>query len=282
MKSAKSVFLFVAISLMTASEGYGQLNLPAYSPRAEFTQDFALTTLKMGYGRPGVKNRKVFGGIVPFGEIWRAGANDRTIFNISDDITVNGNKLEKGEYVILTIPGETEWKVIFNKNPKTDYTNYIKEDDVLIVDVKPTPLKEMVETFTISTSNITDKSLDLYFAWEKTELAMKLVNEIDSEVRAEFDQKLAGPSPSDYYSMARYLYNIDGDMKKALEYINIAGDKNLGYGNLRYKGLILAKLGKDNEAIEFLTKSRDRAAANNNSDYIRINELSIKEIKGEN
>lgn len=279
MKQVKRMALIAIVGLATIAQCFGQLSLPTPSPISEFKQDFALTSLEMNYGRPGVKGRKIFGVIVPFGEIWRAGANDPTTFKISDDITVNGNKLSKGKYNILTIPGEKEWQVIFNKNPETSYLNYVKEDNVLVVKVAPTATKELVETFTISTSDIEDTGLNLNLEWENTKVTLNLVNAIDGKIRDEFNQKLAGPSPNDYYSMAKYLYYSGGDMNKALEYINIAVDKNIGYGNLRYKGLILGRLGRNAEAIEFLTKSRDRAATYDNADYIRINTLSIEEIK---
>lgn len=275
----KSFAFFLIVACLSNQTAIAQLNLPAYSPRAEFSQDFALTNLTIGYGRPGVKNRKIFGEIIPFGEIWRTGANDDTIFTITDDIKVNGEKLPKGKYTILTIPGESEWKVIFNNDPTVNYTNYAGKGDVLIVSVKPKTIQEKVETFIIYPTDITDTSLDLQFEWENTGITLQLENEIETEVLAEFEQKLAGPNSSDYYSMARYLYNTDGDMDKALEYINIAIDKSIGYGNLRYKGLILAKIGRYDEAIEFLAKSRDRAATFDNKDYININNLSIKEVK---
>lgn len=279
MKLLKSLLLLAVVGLLTINTATAQLNLPAYSPQAEFKQDFALTTLEIAYGRPGAKNRKVFGSIVPFGDIWRVGANDPTTFHITSDITVNGEKLPKGKYNILTVPGEKEWQVIFNSNPETSYTNYVKEDNVLVVKVSPSTTKEFVETFFISTSDIKDNAMKLHLEWENTRITLQLINEVDGTIKKEFEQKLAGPNASDYFGMARYLYNSGGDMNKALEYIDISVEKNLGYGNLRYKGLILGRIGRDAEAIDFLTKSRDRAATYDNADYIRINNLSVEGIK---
>ena len=279
MNAISKLFFLICLIGFTADSAQAQLNLPTSSPRAEFTQQFALTKLKMSFSRPSVKSRKIMGGLVPYGQLWRLGANAQTTFDVSDDITVNGAALPKGNYIVMAIPSEKEWKIIFNKNPKTKYSNHIKEDDVLTVNAPVSKTANFVETFNITTSDIKANSMKLHIMWENTLVTLDLKNEIDSKIKAEFEEQLAGPNASSYFGMARYLHNSDGDLNKALEYINIAIDKNIGYGNLRYKGLILAKLGRKTEAIEWLTKSKDRAATFKNQGYVRINEMSIEEVK---
>lgn len=254
-------------------------SLPAYSPRSEFTQQFALTKINMSYGRPGVKGRKIFGNLIPFNKIWRAGANASTKFGVNDDITINGEELKKGEYIVLVKPFADKWEVIFNKNPKNSYSNYLPADNALVLTVPTQKTDKFVETFTISTFDIKDATMKLTMAWENTQVTLDLYNEVDKEMKKEFAQKLAGPSASDYFGYARYLYNSGQNMEEALTYISKAVDMNKGYGNLRYKGLILAKLGRHKEAIDWLTQSRDRAATYKNDDYVKINELSISEVK---
>ncbi|MEM6321457.1 MAG: DUF2911 domain-containing protein [Bacteroidota bacterium] len=254
-------------------------SLPSSSPRAAFSQQFALTTVKVSYGRPGVKGREIFGNLVPFNKIWRAGANAPTTFSVDDDITINGEALKKGEYVVLVQPSADSWDIIFNSNPKTSYSNYLSDDNELVLSVSTQRTADLVETFTISTSDIKDSRMKMTMAWENTQVTLDLYNEVDKEMKAEFAQKLAGPTSSDYFGYARYLYNSDQKMEEALTYISRSVDMNKGYGNLRYKGLILAKLGRYKEAIDWLTQSRDRAATYRNDDYVRINEASIAEVK---
>lgn len=279
MNAFTKLFFLICLIGFTVDNASAQLNLPTSSPRSEFSQQFALTKLNMSFSRPGVKSRKIMGGLVPYGTLWRLGANAQTTFDISDDITVNGSALPKGDYIVMAIPFEKEWKIIFNKNPKTKYNNHIKEDDVLILTAPVGKTANFVETFNITTSDIKGNSMKLHIMWENTQVTLDLVNEVDSKIKAEFKEKLAGPNASTYYGMARYLYSSGGDLNKALEYINIAIDKNIGYGNLRYKGLILAKLGRKTEAIEWFTKSKDRAVTYKNQNYVRINEMSIEEVK---
>lgn len=255
-----------------------QLTVPAPSPNASFTQKFGLTEIKVEYSRPGVKGRKIFGGLIPFGEIWRAGANDPAKFTTTDSITVAGTGLPKGAYIILARPGATEWEIIFNKNPEVSYTNYIAKDDVARIKVKPTQLNQAIESFTISAGTIGFNSCNLEMAWENTLLTIPLVNDVDTKVMAQIKQKTDGPTAGEYNAMARYFYDNNKDPKTALEYV----DKGIAkggetYGNLWLKSLIAARLGDKKTAISIAKKSIEKAKAANNMDYVRMNEKNIGE-----
>lgn len=280
MRLTITFFAFIAFYLLSPLSVTAQMkSLPSYSPRAEFSQQFALTKINVSYGRPGAKDREIFGNLIPYNVIWRAGANAPTTFSVGGDITINGAELKKGDYIVLVKPFADKWEVIFNKNPKVSYTNYLPADNALVVTVPTAKTDELIETFTISTSDIKDASMKLTMAWENTQVTLDLYNEVDKEMKKEFAQKLAGPTASDYFGYARYLYNSDQNLEEALTYISKAVDMNKGYGNLRYKGLILAKIGRYKEAIDWLTQSKDRAATYKNADYVKINELSIAEVK---
>ena len=254
-----------------------QLTIPAPSPGASFTQKFGLTEVKVEYSRPGAKGRKIFGGVVPFDEIWRAGANDPTKFTTSDSITVGGIGLPKGTYVILVRPTLYEWEVIFNKNPDVSYTNYKLADDVARVKV-PTQKTAMVESFTIAANNISTNKCDLEFSWENTLVRIPMVNETDKKIMAQIQQKLDGPTAGEYQTIARYYYDMNKDQNKALEIIDLAIKKSgEGIGNLQLKSMIQAKLGDKKGAIVTATNSLERARKANNQDYIRMNEKNISE-----
>ena len=252
-----------------------QLNIPAPSPGASFTQKFGLTEIKVEYSRPGVKNRKIFGTLIPYGEIWRAGANDPTKFTTTDSITVGGMGLPKGTYIILVKPYQNDWEVIFNKNPDVSYTNYKSADDVVKIKV-PTLKIPLEETYTISINNVAFNKCDLNFSWENTMVKIPLTNETDSKIMAQFQQKVDGPTAGEYQAMARYYYDMNKDSKKALELINMSINKaGEGISNQWLKSLIQARLGDKNGAIQTATKSLERAKKANNVEYIKFNEKNL-------
>jgi Protein of unknown function (DUF2911) len=256
-----------------------QINLPAPSPSASFAQKFGLTEIKMEYSRPSVSARKIFGNVVIFGKIWRMGANDATKFTTTDSITVAGKGLSKGTYIVLAIPNKDEWSIIFNSNLAVSYENYKPESNVLEVKVKAEKSAQFVESFTIQTTNISKTGCDLELTWENTLVRIPLTNEVHSKIMAQIKQKIAGTTQSEYQSAARYYMENDIDLKTALEYIDKGIAMGEGYGNLRTKSLILAKMGDKKGAIEWAEKSLARAVKFNNSDYIRMNEESIVEWK---
>ncbi len=269
--------LLAIFATLFALTSFAQLDLPAPSPNASFTQKFGLAELKVEYSRPGVKGRKIFGNVVPFDSIWRTGANESTKFTINDSITIAGKTLQKGTYVILTRPSKNSWDIIFNKNLAVSYTNYLPEFDVLKINAKTIALANTVENFTISTNNIKNNECLLQFAWENTMVELPLINEIHKKILKQIKQKNDGPSAGEYNSMARYYLESDESLTDALNFSNksVAMDEN--YGNLRVKSLILAKMGDKKLAIETAKKSLAKATIANNQDYIRMNNESIAE-----
>jgi Protein of unknown function (DUF2911) len=256
-----------------------QINLPAPSPSASFSQKFGLTEIKMEYSRPSVSARKIFGNVVTFGKIWRMGANDATKFTTTDSITVAGKGLSKGTYIVLAIPNKDEWSIVFNNNLAVSYENYKPEFNVLEVKVKAEKAVQFVESFTIQSTNLSKTGCDLELTWENTLVRIPLANEVHSKIMAQIKQKMAGTTQSEYQAAARYYMENDIDLKTALEYIDKGIAMGEGYGNLRTKSLILAKMGDKKGAIEWAEKSLARAVKLNNSDYVRMNEESIAEWK---
>lgn len=271
----KTVSLLVLIIAMQTVNA--QIDVPAPSPGAGFTQKFGFTEIKMEYSRPSVNGRVIFGGLLPFDSLWRTGANGPTTFTTSDSVTINGKGLPKGTYIVLSKPGKNSWEIMFNKNPLVSYTNYKPQDDVLRITVPVTKTNGKVESFTISATDVKSNSCNLVFAWDNTSVQLQLVNDVRTKVMSQIKQKLAGPTQGEYNAMARYYFDNNENVSDALTYINKAVSMGETMANLRLQSQILAKSGDKKQAILAAKKSLEKAIAANNTDYIKINKDSIAE-----
>lgn len=270
--------LSIGAFLLLSYTSQAQLETPAPSPASTVTSKVGMTEIKIEYSRPAMKGRKIFGGdVVPFGELWRTGANSATKVTTTDSITIMGKGLAKGSYVLMTKPGKDSWEIIFNKNPAVSVFGYKPEDDVLKVNVKTINNPLTVESFTMGVSNITNTSADIEIAWENTVVRIPFTNDVDSKVMAQIKQKLDGPSQNDYFAMSQYYFDSGKDAKQALDFVDKAIAKGERFWMLRHKSLVQAKLGDKKGAIESAKRSLALAQEAKNNDYIRMNEKSIAE-----
>lgn len=274
--------IIIAIAVFIASITVeAQVKLPQSSPKATVFQTVGLTDIEVDYHRPSAKGRVIFGDLVPFGKVWRTGANENTTVSFSEDVTMNGNTLKKGKYALYTIPNLDNWDVIFYTDTN-NWGNPEKWDDskvALKVNVKSELLNRNVETFTISIANTDSKFAFLELSWEKTIVALKFEVPTEKTAMESISKVLAGPSANDYYSSAQYFFQNNGDLNKALEYINKAYQMNdkKPFWYTRLKSQIQAKLGDKKGAIETAKISLEAAKTANNPDYVKMNEDSIKE-----
>jgi len=279
----KLIFLTALLSLFAVANANAQIKTPAASPSCKVTQDVGLIKIDVAYSRPSAKGRKVFGELVPFGELWRTGANATTQVTFSDDASVGGTKLAKGTYVLFTTPGEKEWEVIFYKNlsissnPGKDF----KEEDVAArVKVPAQTLRDLVETFTINFNNLRNNGADLEITWEYTKVVVPITVDTDSKVMADIKATMEGPSANAYWAAGSYYYSEKKDMNQALAWVEKAMEKGgEKFWMVRQKALILAELGRYKDAIAAAEKSTELAKADGNADYQRMNEKSIAEWK---
>jgi hypothetical protein len=272
--SSLSILAFCVLSFSTNA----QIETPQPSPGATITQKVGMAEIKIEYSRPSMKGRKIFGGdVVPFGELWRLGANSATKLTTSDSITIKGKGLAKGSYVVMAKPGKDSWDIIFNKNPAVSVFNYKAEDDVLTVNVPATSLPNAVQSFTINIANVTGTSGELEFSWDKTLVSVPFTNDVDSKVMAQIKAKLDGPSQGDYFAMSQYYFETGKDLAQTLDFVNKALAKGDRFWMLRHKSLVQAKMGDKKGAIETAKKSLAAAQEAKNPDYIRMNEKSIAE-----
>ena len=166
MKKSIFTFLLLNFSLLVFAQQY---NIPAVSPRQVVEQQFSITKISIDYGRPAVKGRVIFGDLVPFGEVWRAGANEATKITFGQEVLFGGQKVKKGTYALYIVPQEKEWKIILNKGVSNwGAYNYDAKDDVASTTVPVKMMNEKMERFTINFEDITDEKLNLVFEWDKT------------------------------------------------------------------------------------------------------------------
>jgi len=279
----KLFFLTALLSLLASAPAIAQIKTPAPSPTCKVSQEFGLVTADLEYSRPSAKGRKVFGELVPFGEMWRVGANASTKIKFSDDATIGGTKLKAGTYAIYATPGEKEWSVIFYKNTSfwgTPGKDFKEEDVAARVAVPVQSVRDLVETFTMNFNNLRNNGADLEISWEYTKVVVPITVDTDTKVMADIKTTLDGPSAGAYYAAGRYYFEEKKDMNLALTWVDKALEKGgEKFWMLRQKALILAELNRFKDAIAVAEKSSELAKADGNADYPRMNEKSIIEWK---
>jgi hypothetical protein len=275
----KIIFAFaVFISQFVAD---AQIKTPQASPRAIVSQMVGLTEVELNYSRPGAKGRPVFGNLVPFGKLWRMGANENTTISFSDDVIIDGKTLKKGKYALYSVPRIESWDIIFYTS--TDNWGLPQEFDetkvALRTTVKEEALSKPVESLTINISDLDTSSAFLEIFWENSSVALKFEVPTQKTAMASIEKVLNGPSANDYYSAANFLFQTNTDIAKSLVYVNksLELSKDKPFWFLRLKSLIQAKQGDKSGAIETAKLSLEAAEEAKNQDYVKMNRDSIAE-----
>ena len=277
MKKISMLAVVFAAGLFVAN---AQVKTPRPSPNAEVEQELGLTEVEVKYSRPSVKGRTIFGDLVPYGTMWRTGANSPTIVDFDDKVMVEGNEIEKGKYAMFTIPGKDKWTVIFNSNTKKNAWEYDESTEAARFEVTPSKLAQPVESFTIGFDNLRDASCSMYMAWENTKVSFNIEVNTDEAVMATIEKTMAGPEAYDKYLAARYYYENDKDLKKALTWVTEACDAMPDkYWMLKWKAEIQAANGLTKEAIATAEKSKTLAAEAYKQGYVKMNEENIAKWK---
>lgn len=273
---------FLFISLLVDA----QIQTPAASAPASVSTQVGLTDIKVDYFRPRAKGRKIFGTestvLVPYGKIWRTGANNGTIISFSDDVTVEGKSVAKGEYLIFTWPGASEWTITLYKDVSLggNTDGYKAENEAAKFTVKAEKLTEKVEMFTI---NITDIAADntsakIQLAWENTSVKFSVGVSFDERVMKAIKANTQ-VSPNNYFQAAVYYLENGKDLKQALEWINKAAEANPNaFWITHQKAKIQKALGDKAGAKATATASLESAKKQNNRDYQMMNEDLIKSL----
>jgi hypothetical protein len=281
----KKSLLIAALALSFIAEA--QVQTPQASPPGSVSTTVGLTDVKIDYFRPRVKGRKIFttdaSALVPYGKIWRTGANNGSRISFSDDVKVEGISVPKGEYLILTWPGATEWTVSLYKDVSLggDLDAYDASKDAAKFKVKPEKLAEKVETLTFNIGDISDdsKTAKVQLAWENTSVKFSIAVDYDAKVMKSIEAATK-VNPNNYFQAAVYYLENGKDLKQAHEWIKKAADANpSAFWVLHQKAKIEKALGDKASATASANASLKAAKDANNRDYQVMNEELLKSLK---
>ncbi len=282
-------FTFLLLTGLLTAEA--QINIPQPSPAASVSTVVGLTKITVEYSRPQMKGRKIFGSgsdfLVPYGQIWRSGANAGTFVEFDKVINFGGKDVAAGRYLIFTKPGASEWDVMLYSDLSLggNVGGYDKANEVISTKVKSSKLTEVVDSYTI---NITDlgtdsKSANLQISWENTAVKIPIVASFEAEVEASIAANTK-VNPNNLLAAANYYLAAEKNLEQALEWVDIylaTGNNMQQFWNIHVKAQILAKLDRTEEAIKAAETSLAKARANEQGDfgYIKRNEDLIEALK---
>ena len=274
----KNLFInlcLLAVVCFFTNDAIGQIRMPAASTTVKMETTIGLTDVMLTYARPSVKGRTIFAadGLVPFGKIWRLGANAATKIEFSEDVKIAGQDVKAGAYAVLCKPEADMYPY-----ESGSWGSYREKTPAVSVSAKTAKAGRMIETFTIDINNVSNTGAHIDFLWEKTMVSLPLEVEVDTKVMKMIEATLSGPTNGDYYNAGIYYFESGKDLNKALEYVQKATHaEDARFWQVRREALILAELGKKKAAIEAAKKSLALAKEAGNEDYIRMNEKSIAE-----
>ncbi len=248
------------------------LDLPRKSQNAKVTQTIGITNVTVKYSRPLVNGRKVWGGLVPYGEVWRAGANENTVITFADPVTIEGKPLDKGSYGLFMIPTENDWTIIFSKtNTAWGAFTYKQDEDVLRVTVKPTA-SDFHEALLYDFDQLTPDSAMVTLHWDKLAVPFKVAVDVPKIVEASLDMQFRGIVQYtwvSYNDAANYFLTYKVDLPEGLKYADRSVEIEERYDNLMTKSQILAAMGKIDEAQKVTAMALQKADAGQAYQYAR-------------
>jgi len=255
------------------------LNTPQPSPTQTIKQNFGLSNIELSYSRPGMKGRKIFGDLVPFGKVWRTGANNATTLTFADDVTIGGTKVKAGKYGLVTIPEKKSWTIIITKQlDVTSPAGYKQDQDVVRVEANTMNMGESMESFTMQFANIKPNSCELHIMWDKTAVSLPISTEVETKVMAQIDQ-LMNKDNRPYFNAAMYYMDNGKDLNQALAWFDKGVELQPNAFWIHHqRANCLAKLGKKDEARAAAEKSKALATEQKNDDYVKLNEKLLAEL----
>ena len=273
--------LFLFFSTVVLS----QLDHPKASPAATVTQEVGFTTISIDYSRPAARGRKIFGDLVPYGRIWRVGANESTKICVDTNVEVLGNTLPVGTYALYAFPEEDAWEIVFHKNIAhwgDGRKNYNPEEDAFRLKVKPQETEDYQENLLIAFDSISHNTATLILHWANTKISIPFVLDTHELMEQQIQERLSQQAkPQTYYEAARYYVEQGMKYETALVYLNKAID--LGgdtYYFHRVKSLAEAELGDYKAAVKSAKKSLELAQAEGKDEFVRMNQKNIEVWNG--
>lgn len=245
-------FIFSFVLLPGLTMNAQQFRTPRPSPNATVTQTVGVTDITIDYSCPGVKERKIWGDLVPYDKVWRTGANEVTSITFSDPVKVNGNNLPAGTYGIHTIPREKEWDVIFSGSTKVnDPSNFDEKKEVLRIKVQPVE-NAFTERMTFAFSDMTDNSAMINLLWEKIKISFKVEIETQDITLSNARKMVDWNTP---FQAAQYCLTNNINLDEAMKWIEASTLINENYFNMRIKARLLEKVGRKNDAVSIMERA---------------------------
>ncbi|MBA3971832.1 MAG: DUF2911 domain-containing protein, partial [Bacteroidetes bacterium] len=219
LQQIRTISAAVALTIAGTTGMNAQLKVPAPSPLQTIKQAFGLSDLTVEYSRPSAKGRVIFGDVVPFGKVWRTGANNATKITFGDDVKVEGNAVPAGSYAIYSVPNKDNWEIMLYKDLTLggNVADYKKEDELIRFTAKAKLGMDKTETFTITIDDMTANSASIKLNWEKTSISFKVETDIDTKIMKNIEASVVNDSRP-YFQAATYYYDNNKDLAKALEW----------------------------------------------------------------
>ena len=279
MKKIAIQLFSLSMALMLCMEVQAQASFPAPSPSSMIKQSVGVGEIIVEYSRPSMKGRKIMGALVPYGKLWRTGANTRTKITFTEDVKLEGTAVAAGSYSLQSIPGKSEWEIILSTTVDGGPGSLAEDEETIRFKVTPMEMPVNIESFTIMFNDLRDDGATLNMMWEKTAISIGITVDTDSKVMAGIERMMAGPTPNQYYSAAQYYYNHNKDPDKALEFVNKALKGGDRFWIMTLKARIQRKMGDKMGALATSKKALTLAKEANNGDYVKINEDMIAALQ---
>jgi hypothetical protein len=272
----KKIIIALAITFLYSASTQAQLNLPNASPDAEFKQQIGFGEVEVKYSRPSARGRVIFGGLIPFGEMWRTGAHDATTIRFSEAVKLNDNDIPAGTYSFFTIPNQNEWTIVINKTTEMHGTSdYTQEQDLMRFTAKAEKSARYYETFTIEVNDFAKEEAGLFLLWENTQVKLTIKMNVDQKVMAEINDRInvkKEDRASLFYQSSAYYFNNNKDLKQAYVWVQVANNKAQDAGYLQLQAKIEAALNDYTSALKTLKASTDLATTKKLDQVIAANE----------
>ncbi|MDH3649569.1 MAG: DUF2911 domain-containing protein [Saprospiraceae bacterium] len=281
MSRCRNIGLII-LTLFASSGLPAQIETPLLSPRAKIEQEVGFTKVNINYSRPSMRQRIIFDNVVPYGKLWRTGANECTTMAFSEDVRIGGEYVPAGKYSLLTIPKSDKWVVILNLDTTLIGTDgYVSDQDIVRIDVKSEILHDHVETFTIDIGEVTQSTANIRILWENTIVKFLVSTDADRKVMKQIEASMRDPITKVgqmYYTAANYFFNTHRDMDQALEWVNKSLEINGNqYWVLRLKSQILAEKSDFRAAIRVARLSMDLAEKDQQEGFVQMNKKAIEQ-----
>lgn len=280
MKKTFFSLVFAGMILFSAQESRAQAKFPPASSTTKIEQGIGIKKVTLVYQRPNANSRTIFGGLVPYDQVWRTGANGIPAITFEEEVTIAGNKVPAGTYGLFTIPTKGDWTIILSKNVEQwGAYQYNQNEDFLRFQAKSKQTADKVESFTIAFENVKRNSADLTLSWENTKVSFPIAVDQSKEIMAGIEEAMKGEKKP-YFAAAQYYYNNNLDINKAVEWANEADKGNTKAPHIKYwKARILLKAGDKAGAIKAATEGVAMAKAGNNEEYVNLNTQVLEEAK---